>query len=119
MKARLVPVYFKSGTDLEFTTQVDTLRNILAEEAEILALVALGSTLPDAEAIIFPQLLREAYKQRSDFKQINLPLLTVTSEFGTVSMWDWKIAALLRSEGMTVLAPYNLEQTRKICQGLA
>jgi hypothetical protein len=118
MKARLIPVYFKSGTDLEFTKQVETLRNVLTEEAEILAPVALGSALPEAEAIIFPQLLGDAYKQLSDFKQINLPLLTVTSEFGTVSMWDWEIGALLRSEGLTVLAPYNLEQTQKICQGL-
>jgi hypothetical protein len=118
MKARLVPVYFKSGTDLEFTKQVETLRNLLAEEAEILAPVALGLTLPEAEAIIFPQLLGDAYKQLNDFKQLNLPLLTVTSEFGTVSMWDWEIAALLRSEGITVLSPYNLEQTKQICQGL-
>jgi L-fucose isomerase-like protein len=35
-----------------------------------------------------------------------------------VSMWDWEIVSYLKSEEITTLAPYNLEQTRRICRGL-
>ena len=99
MKTRLVPVYFDPGRDSGFDDQVNTLRNLLAEEAEILAPVALGDPIPDAEAVVFPQMLGEAYRRLGDFKQIGLPLLIVTSEFGTISMWDWEIASYLRTEG--------------------
>jgi hypothetical protein len=97
---------------------VTTLSNLLAEEAEILAPVALGASPPEAEAVVFPQLFGEAYRHVEAFKAINLPILIITSEFGTVSMWDWEIAAYLKAEGVETLAPYNLEQTQKICRGL-
>src|SRR6185503_17938104 len=118
MKARLVPLYFKIGRDADFDKQVTTLRSLLAEEAEILEPVALGSPLPQAEAVVFPQLLGEAYRHIEEFKAIKLPILIITSEFGTVSMWDWEIAAYLKAEGVETLAPYNLEQTQKICRAL-
>lgn len=68
---------------------------------------------------VFPQLLGDAYRHVPEFKRIEVPILIVTSEFGTVSMWDWEIASYLRSEGVETFAPYNLEQTRMICQCLA
>ena len=117
MKTRLVPVYFDPGRDSGFDDQVNTLRNLLAEEAEILAPVALGDPIPDAEAVVFPQMLGEAYRRLGDFKQIGLPLLIVTSEFGTISMWDWEIASYLRTEGVETIAPCNLEQAKKVCRG--
>jgi hypothetical protein len=116
-KARLVPLYF-AGRDDEFYGQVERLKSLLAEEAEILEPVALGAPLPEAEAAVFPQLLGEAYRRVEDFKTIKLPVLIITSEFGTVSMWDWEIASYLKAEGVTTLAPYNLEQTRRVCRGL-
>lgn len=64
MKTRLVPVYFDPGRDSGFDDQVNTLRNLLAEEAEILAPVALGDPIPDAEAVVFPQI-------RGDFNSAN------------------------------------------------
>ena len=117
MKARLLPLYFE-GRDHEFDTQLAVLQDQLADEAEFLEPLPLGSHLPDAEAIIFPQLLGEAYRRLPEFKQIDRPILTVTSEFGTVLMWDWEIASYLRGEGLNVLAPYSLEQTRKACRAL-
>jgi len=123
MRARLVPVYFKSGPDADFTKQVDKLKSLLVDEAEILEPVALGSPLPDAEAIVFPQMLGDAYRQLAQIKalvqpSVALPLLIITSEFGTVSMWDWEIGSYLRSEGVETIAPYNLDQTKKICKAL-
>jgi len=118
MKARLVPIFFKSK-DEEFDIQLGNLKNLLIEEAEFLKPVELGEPLPEAEAVVFPQLLGEAYRHSSEFKQITLPILIVTSEFGTVSMWDWEIASYLKSEGVETIAPYNLDQTQMICKALS
>ena len=118
MKARLLPLYFE-GRDHEFDEQLAILQEQLADEAEFLEPMPLGAEIPEAEAIIFPQLLGEAYRRLDAFKQIDLPMLTVTSEFGTVLMWDWEIASYLRGEGLNVIAPYSLEQTRTACRALS
>ena len=118
MKARLVPVYFQSGRDEDYNLQLENLKGLLAEEAEILEPVALGSRLPEAEAVVFPQLLGDAFKQLKDLKKVNLPLLALTSEFGTVNMWDWEIVSFLKSEGLNTFAPFNLDLTKKICRSL-
>jgi hypothetical protein len=118
MKARLVPVYFPIGRDAGFDVQLESLQRLLADEAEFLAPTALGEPLPPAEAAIFPQFLGEAYHKIADFKAIQLPVLVITSEFGTVSMWDWEICRYLKNEGVDPIAPYSLEQTRKICRAL-
>ncbi len=118
MKARLLPLYFEDR-DSEFDQQLAILKVQLANDAEFLAEQPLGTALPEAEAIIFPQLLGEAYRRLEEFKAIDLPILTVTSEFGTVLMWDWEIASYLREEGMTIVAPYSLEQTKKACRALS
>ncbi|HEB31613.1 MAG TPA: hypothetical protein ENI15_12175, partial [Spirochaetes bacterium] len=78
MKARLVPVYFKSEKDEEFSDQLTRLRELLAEEADILKPAALGPALPEADAVIFPQLLGDAFKQIDAIKKIKIPLLAVT-----------------------------------------
>jgi hypothetical protein len=117
VKARLVPVYFP-GKDGGFDGQVNVLQDLLADEAEILTPLALGSPPPEAEAVVFPQMLGEAYRMVDAFKAIDLPILVVTSEFGTMAMWDWEIASYLRSEGVDVITPYHLDQTRKLCKAL-
>lgn len=116
MKARLVPLYFTSADDPDFATQLFALRGLLAGEAELLPPQALGSTLPEADAVIFPQMLGEAFRRLNQFKAIRLPVLVVTSEFGTVSMWDWEINRYLRGEGVNIVAPYDLEQALLACR---
>jgi hypothetical protein len=111
-------VYFKSGRDEAFDRQLARLRELLSEVAEILEPAALGSRLPEAEAALFLQLLGDAFKQLGQLKTVGLPLLIITSEFGTVSMWDWEIDAVLRAEGLKTFAPYTLELTRKVCRAL-
>jgi len=118
MKARLVPVFFQSGIDQEFEDQVAVLSEILSNEAEILEPVELGKALPHAEAVLFPQMLGDAYRQLDAIKRLGLPLLIVTSEFGTLSMWDWEIRSYLRSEGIQTIAPYDLSQTMIVVRGL-
>jgi hypothetical protein len=119
IKARLVPLYFASAQDPDFAQQVTNLQMLLGEDAEILEPLPLGAPLPEADAVVFPQLLGEAYRRLDDFKAIKLPLLIITSEFGTMAQWDWEITSYLRSEGVETIAPYKLEQTRTICRALA
>ena len=119
MKARLIPLYFDPGRDSEFDQQMGVLRSLLAEEAEFLPEQPLGTAMPDADAVIFPQILGQAYRQLDHFKALKLPILLVTSEFGTVSMWDWEIASYLRGEDVATIAPYNLEQARQVCRALS
>jgi hypothetical protein len=119
MKARLVPVHFSAGQSEEFTRQLGALRGLLREHADILDPVSLGSALPEADAVLFPEVLGEAYRRLDDFRAINVPILLITSEFGTLSMWDWEIAGYLRAEGVTTIAPYSVDQARKVCRALA
>lgn len=118
MKARLVPVYFEPGRDRGFDDQLEALRRLLADKVEWLAPVPLGAPLPEADAVLFPQLLGEAYRRLAEFKAIRLPILVVTSAFGTLSMWDWEILAYLEAGGVQTIAPYDLAQTRKLCNAL-
>jgi hypothetical protein len=118
MKARFVPIYFVKGRDEDFDLQLGRLKELLADQAQILDPVPLGGKLPEAEAVIFPQFLGEAYHQVDQFKAISLPILVITSEFGTVLMWDWEIVSYLRSEGVETIAPSSLEQTQKILKAL-
>jgi hypothetical protein len=119
MKARLIPLYFHSDQDPDFTRQLGCLRSLLADAAEILPPAALGTALPEADAVVFPQILGDAYRRLEQFRAIPVPILVVTSEFGTVSMWDWEINRYLRSEGVPVIAPSSLEETLAICRMLA
>lgn len=118
MRARLVPLHFGESPDEECQRQTAALRRLLAAEAEILDLQPVGSSLPEAEAVVFPQMLGEAYRSVEKIRPIPLPKLVITSEFGTVSMWDWEINRYLRQRGVEVVAPYNLEQAQLICRAL-
>jgi hypothetical protein len=118
MRARLAPVYFDPGRDEGFDTQLGVLSALLGDRVELLEPVPLGAPLPEAEAVVFPQLLGEAYRRLADFQAIRLPILIITSEFGTLSMWDWEIISYLSAEGVATIGPYQLEQTKKICAAL-
>jgi len=118
MKAQLIPIYFDPGRDADFDRQVETLKTLLADCADMLAPVPLGAPLPPTDAVVFPQLLGEAYRRVADFRRIDRPILFVTSDAGTLSMWDWEIACYLRSEGVKTIAPYSLAQTKKVCNAL-
>jgi hypothetical protein len=119
MKARLVPLFFPDGRDEDFDIQLANLHEMLSEDVEILEEVPLGAELPETEAVVFPQLLGEAYHMLDAFRAIDVPILLITSEFGTMLMWDWEIANYLQAEGIETIAPYNLGQTKMICRALA
>ncbi len=117
MKAKIAPVYFGATASKEFATQLGVLQRLLGEEAELLAPRPLGASTEGADAVVVPEMLGEAYRRLADFRSIRVPILVVTSEFGTVSMWDWEINSYLRSKGVEVLAPYNLAADEDALQG--
>jgi hypothetical protein len=119
MKAKLVPIYFKSAEDPDFVKQLNKLKVLLAEEAEILDPIALGKKLPDTDGVIFPQMLGDAYRRLNEIKSLPQPLMVVTSEFGTVSMWDWEINSFLTAKGVKVVGPNTLEKTKQACRAFA
>lgn len=118
MKPKLLPIYFDPGRDEGFDTQIQVLHNLLDGVAELLDPVPLGAVLPPADAVVFPQFLGEGYRRLEDFKAINLPILVITSEFGTMSMWDWELIDYLRNESVPTIAPYTLGQTKRVISAL-
>ncbi|MEN3186537.1 MAG: hypothetical protein ABDK94_09830 [Atribacterota bacterium] len=119
MKAKLVPLYFRSGDDPEFITQVQTLKELLQEEADIVEPRPLGDVIPEGDAALFPQVLGDAYRRVEEIQAIPIPVIIATSEFGMVNMWDWEIVSYLRSKGLQVFAPYTLELTKGIVRSLS
>jgi hypothetical protein len=118
MKARLVPLYLTSPDDPDFVAQVGRLRELLAAEAELLAPLPLGAALPEADAVVFPQLVGDAYRRVPEVRALTLPILVLTSEFGTMAMWDWEIVSYLRTEGVETIAPYSLAGAATVCRAL-
>lgn len=119
MLAQVVPLYFKEGRDQDFDIQLNLLKKLLVDEVEFLPEVALGEKIPLVDAVLFPQILGEAYRQLDDFMAIDVPILIITTEFGTMAMWDWEIIKYLRTEGVDVIAPYNMDQTKNLARALA
>jgi len=120
MRAKVTPLFFKKGRNEDFDIQLDLLKEILADYIEFLEEVPFGATLPsDTDAVLFPQILGAAYGQLADFKAIDVPILIVTTEFGTMAMWDWEVIKYLESEGVEVIAPYNMDQTKNLARALA
>ena len=99
-ESKITSRFFDPGRDQGFDNQLTILHELLALEAELLSPVALGSPFPEADAVIFPQLLGEGYRQAAEFERISVPILIVTSEFGTVSMWDWELMSYLQFKGV-------------------
>lgn len=119
MKARLQPIYFKDEKTPEFDRQVETLGVLLQDDAILLEPLCLGTVLPPSDAVIFPVLLGAAFQQVGEIRKIREPLIVLTSEFGTVAMWDWEIVTFLKAKGIKIFAPYDLALTRVICRALA
>ncbi|BFK29119.1 MAG: hypothetical protein E6124_16495 [Blautia producta] len=124
MKAKVVPIYFHGRNDREvrgYEDQLARIEELYGREAKILPSIELGGEIPqDADAVLFPQLFGAVFRQRELIKKISLPILIITSEFGTVEMWDWEIVAWLRDElSKNVFFPYNAEMARVILRAFS
>lgn len=122
MKARLVPVYFSEANEREqkeFQQQMERLHDFYGDVAEFLPAVCLGDKMPEADAVVFPQLIFAAFRHNDIFQQIKMPIVVLTSRFGTVEMWDWEIVTYLRDIGCSVFSPYTVELAKTILRAIA
>ena len=119
MIAKLVPLYLRTQDDPDFVAQLARLRELLEGVAEVLEPLSLGAEVMGADAVVLPQLVGDAYHRVPELRALQVPIVVLTSEFGTMAMWDWELLAYLRAEGVQTLAPYALEDARTVCRALA
>ncbi|HEY8703157.1 MAG TPA: hypothetical protein VIL98_00275, partial [Gaiellaceae bacterium] len=98
--------------------QTQQLLELLGDHAELLEPLPLGAALPEADAVVFPQLVGDAYRRVPEIRALTLPILVLTSEFGTMAMWDWEIVSYLRGEGIETIAPCSLAGATIVCRAL-
>lgn len=123
MKAKLVPVLFSELNERERgeeAVQMGLLKELYGDVAEFLPEITLGEPLPDgADAIVFPKMIFAAFRHDDELKNLDLPMIVLTSGYGTVEMWDWEIVTYLRDLGCTVFSPYNVEMGKTVIRAIA
>ena len=121
-KAVLLPVYFEETNEREIGEmheQMEYLRGYYGEVAQFLDPVMVGDEMPEADALVFPKMIFAAFRHDDFFRSLDLPILVLTSKYGTVEMWDWEIVTYLRDLGCTVFSPYNVELGKVIIRAIA
>jgi hypothetical protein len=117
---RLVPMYLEDEPKRSFHVQLEHLRTRLGSLVEWLPPAPVASAAPgEASAVVIPDLSGVAYRKLEALRAIERPILVITSEFGTVSMWDWEIRDFLRRRGVATVAPTSLQEAEDICRALA
>lgn len=123
MKAKLVPLWFPATNERErgeFREQLAILKETYGDVADFLEPVPVGEALPEeADAICFPQMIFEAFRTADTLFAYDMPMIVLTSRFGTVEMWDWEIVTYLREKGMNVFSPYNIDLAKVILRAFA
>lgn len=122
LKAKVVPLKFKEINEREngeYFDQLAKLNEIYGDVAEFLDPVITGEAIPDCDAIVFPQLIGAAYHYIEVLQKYNKPIIVITSQFGTVDMWDWEIITYFRSKGFKVFSPYNIDLGKVIFRAYA
>jgi hypothetical protein len=121
-RARLIPLYFGAANERErgeFDEQIANLKNLYGDVAEIMDAARVGDPVAGADAIVFPQLIGAAFSDSDKLAAYGLPMIALTSKFGTVEMWDWEIVTYLREKGMNVYSPYTIELAKVVIRSLA
>jgi hypothetical protein len=121
LKPRIVPLRFKEANEREvgeYNEQMEKLKEIYGNEAEFLESVFVGDAIPECDAILFPQMLGAAYHYTETLTCYKKPIIVITSQFGTVDMWDWELIAYMRAHDLNVFSPYNIELGKVILRAL-
>ena len=120
MTARLLPVYLEADSPPEsFARQLDELVRLAGDMAQWLPAIGIRQAAGvDADAVIVPDMSGLAYRLRDEFTALGVPILVVTSEFGTVSMWDWEIRDFLRRRGVDTVTPTSRQEFHDILRAV-
>lgn len=123
MKARLLPVFLEKAPGEAFERQLEALEQLDEDLVEWLPATHISNAPKRAKkgqavAVVVPDMSGAAYRLLSEFAAIEMPILIITSEFGTVSMWDWEIRDYLRRRGVDTVAPTSLVEFHDLCRAL-
>lgn len=119
MTPELLPVYLEDEPQSSFFRQMEALRTLLADMVVWRDPVRLHSVKgTTADAVIVPDMSGAAYGLLSEFRSVEVPILVVTSEFGTVSMWDWEIRDFLRRRGVDTVAPTSEQELQDVVRAV-
>jgi L-fucose isomerase-like protein len=119
-RPRLLPVHLEDQPAESFDTQLAHLKNLTGGLVDWLDPAHIDAPVPaQASAVVVPDLSGRAYRMVESFRRIDRPILLITSEFGTVSMWDWEIRDYLSRRGVATIAPTSLQECEDICRALA
>lgn len=120
MKIKVVPIKFETVIESEYDAQLELITKMFSGEIEVLPSVKIGGAIPkEAQAVVFPILVGEAYKKLHIIKKIELPIVIITSQYGTMAMWDWEILTIFKELGLNVFAPYNPELAKVVFRTIA
>jgi hypothetical protein len=124
MKAVLLPLYFTEANERETGErwrQLETLKELYGDTAEFLDEQPLGTPIPaGVDALLFPQMIGAIFSHRRELENCSLPIIVLTSSFGTVEMWDWEIVSYLRLQmALNVFTPYNIELAKVVLRSIA
>lgn len=120
MPAILLPVYLEELPSDAFRKQLSELEEISGDLVQWLPPARITQTPGiSADAIIVPDMSGAAYRLLAEFQAIEIPILVVTSQFGTVSMWDWEIRDFLRRRGVPTVAPTSRQEFHDVCRALS
>ncbi len=116
----LAPLFIDDEPNAAFHRQLAHLERLLAGRVRWSDPAHIDRPLgPDVDAVVVPDLNGRAYRMVESFRRIDRPILVITSEFGTVSMWDWEIRDHLRRRGVETIAPTSLAESFDVCRALA
>jgi hypothetical protein len=118
-RPRLLPVYLDDHPAESFQAQLAHLKRLTVGLVDWLDPAHIDAPVPaQSSAVVMPDLNGLAYRMVESFRRIDRPILVITSEFGTVSMWDWEIRDYLRRRGVATIAPTSLQECEDICRAL-
>ncbi len=120
MKIKALPIKFSSVVESDYERQLQIITQMFKDEVDFLPSLTVGETIPDnVQVVVFPLLVGEAYKKIDFLQAIKLPIVIITSPYGTMAMWDWEILSYFKERGMNVFAPYHPDLARVVFRSIA
>ena len=120
MKAKIAPLRFAETDPVLYDKIITALKNIYASEIDFYPEINLGDSVSDIDAVLIPVITADLYKEIDTIiDTLSLPLVVITTEFGVSLMFDWEGVNYLKSKGLDVYNPYNVDMGKTLFKALA